>query len=158
MAFQKKFPYRSAYVACQGTCRDGQQQCEYGCIGCEKCVENCRFDAISIGEGGVAVIDSETCIACGKCVRVCPQQIIHIHECGNFIVVKCSNKEKGKAAKDVCSSSCIGCGMCEKTCTAQAVRVIENCAVIREDECLSCGMCVVKCSRNAIVDTRGIIY
>lgn len=158
MAMKKKFPYRAAVVACQGNCQDGQvNKCTYGCIGCGKCVENCKFDAIVLGEAGVAEVIEENCIACGRCVKECPQHIIHLHECANYIVVKCSNKEKGKAAKDVCSVSCLGCGICEKICTAEAIRVIDNCAVMEESICLSCGMCAVKCPRNVIVDTRGIL-
>lgn len=94
--------------------------------------------------------------ACQKCTKVCPQEIIHIHECANYIVVKCSNKSKGAAAKKQCEASCIGCGICEKTCTAGAVKVTDNCAVIDEDACLSCGMCSVKCPRHVIHDLRGI--
>lgn len=158
MAMKKKFPYRAAVVACNGGCRAKEEpKCAYGCIGCGKCVESCKFQAIFINEIGVAEVDEEKCIACGKCTKVCPQEVIHLHECANYIVVKCSNKEKGKAAKDVCSVSCIGCGICEKTCTAEAIKVIENCAVIDETACLSCGMCAVKCPRHAIIDQRGIL-
>jgi len=104
----------------------------------------------------VAEVDESKCIACQKCTKVCPQEIIHIHECANYIVVKCSNKSKGAAAKKQCEASCIGCGICEKTCTAGAVKVTDNCAVIDEDACLSCGMCSVKCPRHVIHDLRGI--
>ena len=120
-------------------------------------MESCQFDAIILGENGVAEVMEDKCIACGRCVRECPQQIIHIHECANFIVVKCSNKDKGKVAKDACPVSCIGCGICQKTCTAEAIHVVENCAVIDDSVCLSCGMCAVKCPRHAITDTRGIL-
>lgn len=158
MAVKKKFPYKTAVVACNGACHDGVgQACRYGCLGCGKCVEVCKFGAITIGENGVAVVDEEKCIACGRCAKGCPQQIIHVHECANYIVVKCSNKDKGKAAREVCENSCIGCGICEKNCPAEAIRVVDNCAVIDDSICLSCGMCAVKCPRHAITDTRGIL-
>ena len=128
MAVKKKFPYRSAVVACNGGCRSAE------------------------GEAGCA----DGCIGCGACAKVCPQKVIHIHECANYIVVKCSNRKKGGEAKKQCEVSCIGCGICEKTCTASAIRVIDNCAVIEESMCLSCGMCAVKCPRHAIHDLRGI--
>lgn len=156
MAVKKRFPYRTAVVACNGICRE-EQKCSYGCIGCGKCVEVCKFGAISLGENGVAQVSGEKCIACGRCVKECPQHIIQIHLCDNFIVVKCSNQEKGKAAREVCPVSCIGCGICEKTCTAEAIHVVDNCARIEDDSCLSCGMCAVKCPRHAICDTRGIL-
>ncbi len=127
MAVKKKFPYRSAFVACNGGCHVTEgSSCSYGCI------------------------------ACGRCTRECPQHIIHLHDCANTIAVKCSNKDKGKDARGVCAVSCIGCGICEKTCTASAIHVEDNCAVIDEASCLSCGMCAVKCPRHAIYDLRGI--
>lgn len=159
MAVKKKFPYKAAFVACNGGCRatSGEQGCKDGCIGCKACVSKCKFGAISLNEYGVAEVDEEKCIGCGACVKVCPQKIIHIHECANRMVVKCSNKSKGQEAKKQCQVSCIGCGICQKTCTAEAIKVTDNCAVINEDLCLSCGMCVVKCPRHAIYDLRGII-
>ena len=157
MAIKKKFPYRSAVVACHGIYSGEESSvCRYGCTGCSKCIEVCKFSAIAINQNGVAEVDEEKCMACGRCVKVCPGELIHIHDCANYIVVKCSNKERGKEARAVCERSCIGCGLCEKTCTAGAISVVENCAVIDESICLSCGMCVMKCSRNAIVDLRGI--
>ena len=137
MAVKKKFPYKAAFVACNGGCRatSGEQGCKDGCIGCKACVSKCKFGAISLNEYGVAEVD----------------------ECANWMVVKCSNKSKGQEAKKQCQVSCIGCGICQKTCTAEAIKVTDNCAVINEDLCLSCGMCVVKCPRHAIYDLRGII-
>lgn len=156
MAMKKKFPYRAALVACNGTCGE-ENKCEYGCLGCGKCAEVCKFDAISLNENGIAVVDEEKCIACGRCAKECPQHIIHVHDCANTIVVKCSNKQKGKEAREACSVSCIGCGLCEKACTAEAIKVIAGCAVIDEFKCLSCGMCAVKCPRGAIVDMCGVL-
>ena len=131
MAVKKKFPYRSAFVACNGGCHVTEgSSCSYGCIACGKCVESCKFGAIHLNEHGIAEVAEEKCIACGRCVRECPQHIIHLHDCANTIVVKCSNKDKGKDARTVCSVSCIGCGICEKTCTASAIHVEDNCAVI----------------------------
>ncbi len=160
MAVKKKFPYRAAVVACNGGCRAGKTQdtkCIYGCIGCEQCVIACKFDAIGINDFGIAEVDESKCIACGKCVSYCPQNLISIHSCSNPIVVKCSNHDKGKAARSVCEVSCIGCGLCEKICTADAIRVIDSVAVIDEEKCLSCGMCAVNCPRGAIMDLRGIL-
>ena len=157
MAVRKKFPYQAALVACNGGCEAGKEACTYGCTGCGSCVNACRFGAAAINERGTAEISEDLCTACGACVRACPRQIIHIHECANYIVVKCSNREKGPLARQQCPRSCIGCGLCERSCTAGAIRVVENCAVVEEAICLSCGMCAVKCPRGAIYDLRGIL-
>ena len=155
MAIKKKFPYRAAFVACNGGCNN--TSCSYGCIGCGACEAACKFGAIKVSENGVAVVDEGKCIACGLCAKKCPQGIIRIHECANYITVKCSSRDPGKVARMACSASCIGCGICEKTCTAGAIHVVDNVAVITEEQCLSCGMCAVKCPRHAIHDLRGIL-
>ena len=159
MAVKKRFPYRAALVACNGGCRAEKEDlgCADGCTGCGTCAAECRFDAIHMNQNGVAEVIEDRCVACGACARVCPKKLIHIHECANYIVVKCSSREKGAAARKQCQVSCIGCGICEKACTAGAIRVRENCAVIDEPLCLSCGMCAVKCPRHAIYDLRGIL-
>ena len=157
MAGQKAFPCQAALVSCNGECpaRAGFL-CKYGCVGCGNCIAVCESGAISWNENGTAQVDEKMCTACGACVKVCRQEVIHIHQGANYIVVKCSNEDKGKAAKEVCRVSCIGCGICEKICTAEAVKVVNFCAVIDEKLCLSCGMCAVNCPRHAIADLRGI--
>lgn len=150
----KKFPYRSAYVACHG---DGSGKCSFGCIACGNCLKACKLGAILLSEGHAAQIDNVKCRACGLCVKACPQGIIHLHEDANRIVVACSNKDIGPKARSVCSVSCIGCGMCERTCTASAIKVSDSLARINEDLCLSCGMCAVKCPHSAIRDLKGIL-
>lgn len=150
----KKFPYRAAYVACNG---DGSGKCTFGCISCGQCVQACKLGAISLHEGHAAIIDREKCRACGLCAKICPQGIIHIHEDANKIIVVCSNTDPGQKARMVCDVSCLGCGICEKTCTASAIVVQDDLARISEEICLSCGMCAVKCPRHAIRDIRGIL-
>lgn len=41
------------------------------CIGCMKCVETCREDAVTVNNNQVA-IDKEKCVHCGLCAKVCP--------------------------------------------------------------------------------------
>lgn len=55
---------------------DGALLCAYGCIGCEACVNACRFDAIHLNEFGCAEVDDEKCIGCGACAVVCPRHVI----------------------------------------------------------------------------------
>ena len=53
MAVKKRFPYKAAFVACNGGCR-ATAECQYGCVGCELCVNVCKFEAIALNEYGVA--------------------------------------------------------------------------------------------------------
>lgn len=51
------------------------------CCGCGRCVETCRFSAISEGPGNDVVgmtyaVDAVACEGCGACVQVCPAHAI----------------------------------------------------------------------------------
>lgn len=159
MKAQKSFPYKAAFVACNGDCRtERKETCSYGCIGCGTCESVCRFGAIYRDPNtGIARVNEDACTACGMCVRSCPQGIIRLHECAGFIAVKCSNHDRGAEAVKQCDVSCIACGTCERICTAGAIKVIDSCARIDEQYCQNCGMCAVRCPRHAIHDLRGIL-
>jgi electron transfer flavoprotein alpha subunit len=49
------------------------------CIGCNKCVEVCNYDAIKV-INGKAVIDYNLCTLCGACVKACPVEAIAISQ------------------------------------------------------------------------------
>ena len=117
----------AAYVACNGGCR-ATADCQYGCVGCE------------------------------RCVRECPRGVIRLHERLNPILVRCANENTGKEARAMCSVSCIGCGVCERACPSGAIRVENNLARLDDGLCLSCGQCLVKCPRGVITDQRGILH
>ena len=146
---------RYALVACNGGCRNSS--CAYGCIGCGACVAICPFGAIAFSEHGAAEVDETKCQGCGACVIECPQGIIRLHGALSPLVVKCSNRDAGKAARAACQVSCIGCGICEKVCPSGAATVTDDLSKIDEQLCLSCGMCAVKCPRHAIYDLRGVL-
>lgn len=54
------------------------------CSGCGRCIELCRFEAIS----GAFVVDPIGCEGCGVCVDLCPEQAIEfpIQKCGEWFV------------------------------------------------------------------------
>ena len=117
-----------------------------------------KYAVVACSGGCRATADCQYgCVGCGKCAKECPRAVISIHDRLNPIVVKCSNHDAGKAARQMCEVSCIGCGLCAKACPAGAITVKENLSEIDESLCLSCGQCAVKCPRHAIVDMRGIL-
>jgi DhnA family fructose-bisphosphate aldolase class Ia/Fe-S-cluster-containing hydrogenase component 2 len=46
------------------------------CTLCEKCVEACKEEALTIGDGGYLVLDRSICTSCGDCVTACPLDVM----------------------------------------------------------------------------------
>jgi heterodisulfide reductase subunit A len=46
------------------------------CIGCGTCERNCSFNAIKVGEDGIAHVDEIACKGCGVCAASCPGRAI----------------------------------------------------------------------------------
>ena len=46
----------------------GPKACKNGCLGLADCVRACPFDALHIGPGGIAQVDTSACTGCGSCV------------------------------------------------------------------------------------------
>ena len=47
------------------------------CTGCENCIEDCWFHALSMEEEHV-VVNSAKCVGCGKCVKACPAEALSL--------------------------------------------------------------------------------
>jgi len=48
------------------------------CVGCDKCVFICPYDAITAEAFATPNIDEEKCVGCGACALVCPHQAIEV--------------------------------------------------------------------------------
>ena len=61
------------YVACVNEDKGGvaRKACDRACIGCNKCMKECTFDAITVVRN-LVYIDDTKCNLCRKCVPVCP--------------------------------------------------------------------------------------
>lgn len=130
----------------------GVKKCPYGCLGLGTCERVCPFDAIHVGEDGLARVDEDRCTGCGLCVKACPVHVITlvpVEELHNPTVL-CSNPEPGKSVRAVCSAGCIGCRQCVKVCAVDAISMREDLAVIDPAKCVDCGACVEKCPVHVI--------
>jgi RnfABCDGE-type electron transport complex B subunit len=129
----------------------GQKECVYGCLGFGTCAEVCPFDAISMSEEGLPVVDFEKCRTCGKCVEICPKGLFALIPATGKVILACSSHEIGRNTREVCPVGCIACRKCEKVCPVDAIHVVDNLAVIDYNKCTSCGECVKACPVKCII-------
>ncbi len=130
----------------------GDKACQFGCLGYGTCMRACPFDAITMSDDELPIIDREKCTACGKCVSACPKNVIELATASKTVVISCHSTEKGVAVKKKCQVGCIGCGLCVRTCPVDAIALENNLARIDHEKCIVCGLCVRKCPTSAIRD------
>lgn len=117
-------------IACD-ECPMGGYEVTNACRGClaHRCMDACRFGAISFDENHVAHIDKSKCKECGACAKVCPYTAI------------ISRKRP-----------------CESACKIKAISMNENrAAAINNEKCIACGACVYQCPFGAISDKSYIL-
>ena len=150
----KSYEYKGVQDCVAATLlQGGPKGCQYGCLGYGTCVKNCPFDAMTMSEDGLPIIDNNKCTGCGKCKSVCPKQVIELVPLGIHVEVNCNSKDKGAIARKLCTISCIGCGICVKKCTHGAIKLENNLAVVDCSICISdCTetTCTSKCPTGAI--------
>lgn len=129
----------------------GGKGCIYGCLGYGNCARACPFDAISMNDNNLPVIDEDKCTGCGLCVPACPRSLITLATPEEKVWVGCKSLDKGGVARRLCKVACIACQICVKVCPREAIRMVNNLAVIDHEKCDNCEICVAKCPTNAIV-------
>jgi MinD superfamily P-loop ATPase len=62
------------------------------CSGCERCLDSCRFDAISILFDGMAQVNEWSCEGCGACATACRRGAISLEprQAGELLSGECS--------------------------------------------------------------------
>ena len=108
----------------------GGKACPWGCLGYGDCVTVCPFDAITMNENRLPVVDEEQCTGCGNCVDACPKDLFSVEPVSHRLWVACKNCLMGKAAKAQCDVACTGCGICAKDAPQGLVEMSNNLAVI----------------------------
>lgn len=142
-----------------GDCRSmellagGRKQCAWGCLGTGSCVDACQHHAVTVKQKGYSEVSLSKCISCGRCIAVCPKKIIKRIPASATYYVACSNHQKGKEVRELCTKGCIACGICVKQCEVGAITIVDNLATIDYTKCINCGKCAAKCPQRCIVST-----
>ncbi|MGM0419539.1 MAG: RnfABCDGE type electron transport complex subunit B [Bacillota bacterium] len=127
-----------------------EKKCSYGCLGFGDCEVVCPFDAITMNENNLPVVDPEKCTACNKCVEKCPHDLFVLAPMSGQNHIRCSSHDSGKFVRKICEVGCIACQQCVKVCPVDAIEMQDNLAVLDYEKCINCGLCAEKCPTNTI--------
>ncbi len=90
----------------------GGKGCFWGCLGFGDCDVSCDFDAITMNEFSLPVVDVDKCTACGDCVEACPKDLFSLQPVSHRLWVACKNLEAGNDILEECQVACTACGKC----------------------------------------------
>lgn len=130
----------------------GDKSCIYGCLGYGTCATVCPFNAITMSDDHLPVVDIVKCTGCRKCETACPKKVIEVLPASKAVLVACHSKDKGGDTRKNCQIGCIACGICVKVCPFDAPGIDKNLSRINLEKCRVCGLCVSKCPTKAIAD------
>ncbi len=154
----KLFEYSGAedcYAAIVST--GGDKACQYGCVGLGTCVRACPFEAMSMSEHGLPLINNDLCTGCGNCLEACPRNLPRLIPVSQPVANLCSSQDAGKVVKAVCSVGCISCGQCIKKCPAGAVYTEDKMTIVDPEKCQSHKVCLEKCPTGSMTDLQAAL-
>ncbi|MBK7634725.1 MAG: RnfABCDGE type electron transport complex subunit B [Saprospiraceae bacterium] len=129
----------------------GGKACSWGCLGYGDCEVVCDFDAISMNEFGIPVVDVQKCTACGDCVEACPKGLFSIHPISHRLWVACKSLEAGDEVLDVCDVGCTACGKCAMDAEDNMITMVKNLPIINYSKNHKTQDPIQRCPTGAIV-------
>lgn len=155
---------RAQYVgieSCQAAAliSGGGKGCFWGCLGHGDCEVVCDFDAITMNEHGLPVVDPEKCTACGDCVEACPKDLFSLQPISHKLWVACKNLEHGEAVLEECQVGCTACGKCAMDAPGELITMKNNLPHINYAENHNTQKPIERCPTGAIVwvESNGVI-
>ena len=129
----------------------GGKACSWGCLGYGDCAVVCDFDAITMNEQMLPVVDIKKCTACGDCVEACPKSLFSIQGLKNKLWVQCKSQEAGDDVLEVCDVGCTACGKCAMDAPNQMIEMKFNLPVINYSKAIQNQDPIQRCPTGAIV-------
>ena len=108
----------------------GGKGCFWGCLGHGDCEAVCDFDAITMNEHSLPVVDEDKCTACGDCVEICPKDLFSLQPVSHRLWVACKNLEAGEQVLEDCEVGCTACGKCAMDAPGDLIKMINNLPVV----------------------------
>jgi Na+-translocating ferredoxin:NAD+ oxidoreductase subunit B len=156
-------PHRARYRGLQSCAAaalvaGGGKSCFWGCLGLADCERACTFDAITMNEHHLPVVDEGLCTACGDCVSACPKDLFSLQSINHRLWVACRSQEAGDQVLDECKVGCTACGRCAMD-APQVVQMKGNLPVVDVSRGQATPLATQRCPTGAIVwlDNRGPI-
>jgi electron transport complex protein RnfB len=138
----------------------GGKGCFWGCLGHGDCDVVCDFDAITMNEFSLPVVDVDKCTACGDCVEVCPKDLFTLQPINNRLWVACKNLEAGDRVLDDCQVACTACGKCAMDAPGDLITMVHNLPVVHYEQNQQRMDPIQRCPTGAIVwldDKKGVV-
>jgi Na+-translocating ferredoxin:NAD+ oxidoreductase RNF subunit RnfB len=130
----------------------GGKACTWGCLGLADCEVSCDFDAITMDDHGLPVVDEEKCVACNDCVEACPLDLFSLHPVSHKLWVACKSLAEGDEALADCEVACTGCARCAADAPAGLIEIRNNLAVVDYSKNqLATPLPIQRCPTGAIV-------
>ena len=108
----------------------GGKGCFWGCLGHGDCEAVCDFDAITMNEYGLPVVDVDKCTACGDCVEVCPKDLFSLETLDHRLWVACKSQDEGDTVLADCEVGCTACGKCALDAGGSLINMVHNLPVV----------------------------
>lgn len=146
--------YKGGLQTCRGEAvvAGGGKDCSWGCLGLGDCEQVCDFDAITMSDDALPVVDPDKCTACGDCVDICPKDLFVLMPISQKLIVQCKSELEGDLATDRCSVACNACGRCVADAAPGLIEIKSGYAQIDyELNNLASPQAIARCPTGAIV-------
>jgi H+/Na+-translocating ferredoxin:NAD+ oxidoreductase subunit B len=161
----KNEAHQQAIYSGEATCRAvtmvsaGSKGCIWGCLGHGDCAEACTFDAITMNDDRLPVVNIDRCTACGDCVITCPKDLFMLLPLRQKLLVQCRSLLAGDEAEALCSVACTACGRCALDAEEGLITMQNNLPVIHADRIEHQSRAAIqRCPTGAIVWVEGMQF